>query len=110
MSSTELAGASASRAKTAPAFDANICCGKVLFEFFCQRFHQTSFALYLCFVLPAMLILVGVAQAEALDQQTTKVKKLQEDLAQKDGRTRAQLEEQIAKESSAVICMQVYIC
>ncbi len=57
-----------------------------------------------------MLILVGVAQAEALDQQTTKVKKLQEDLAQKDGRTRAQLEEQIAKESSAVICMQVYIC
>ncbi|BDA45257.1 probable serine/threonine-protein kinase STN8, chloroplastic at N-terminal half [Coccomyxa sp. Obi] len=47
-----------------------------------------------------------VMQAEALDQQTTKIKKLQDDLAQKDGRTRAQLEEQIAKESSALTGMQ----
>lgn len=46
-------------------------------------------------------------QAEALDQQTTKIKKLQDDLVTKDGRTRAQLEAQIAQESSALKGMQV---
>lgn len=48
-----------------------------------------------------------VAQADALDEQTTKVKKLRDDLAQKDVRTRGQLEEQIAKESSTLTGMQV---
>ncbi|KAK9901304.1 hypothetical protein WJX75_005502 [Coccomyxa subellipsoidea] len=47
-----------------------------------------------------------VMQAEALDQQTTKIKKLQDDLVTKDGRTRAQIEAEIAKESSSLKSMQ----
>ena len=42
-----------------------------------------------------------------MNEQTTKIKKLQDDLNRKDSRTRAQLEAQLAKENSALQNMQV---
>lgn len=44
-----------------------------------------------------------------MDQQTTKIKKLQEDMASKDAQPRAQLEAQLAKENTALNSMQVVI-
>jgi hypothetical protein len=49
---------------------------------------------------------LAAAQAEALDQQTTKIKKLQEDMQKKDARAQAQLQAQLAKESSSLHVMQ----
>ena len=50
---------------------------------------------------------LGGLQADALEVQTTKVKKLQEDIEQPRGRLRTELEAELAQEAGALSGMQV---
>ena len=65
--------------------------------------HRSS-----CFGKHGVKLLSGV-QADALEIQTTKVKKLQEDIEQPQSRPRAELEAELAEESGALSGMQVLI-
>lgn len=47
------------------------------------------------------------SQAEALEEQTTKVKRLKEDIQQRQGKSRAELEAELAQEAGALSGMQV---
>lgn len=47
-------------------------------------------------------------QAEALEEQTTKVQRLQENVKQRQGKSRAELEAELAQESGALSGMQVW--
>jgi hypothetical protein len=46
-------------------------------------------------------------QAEALEEQTTKVKRLKEDIQERQGKSRAELEAELAQEAGALSGMQV---
>lgn len=50
---------------------------------------------------------INLVQAEALEQQTTKVQRLQEDVEQRQGKPRAELEAELAQEAGALSGMQV---
>ena len=52
-------------------------------------------------------IVCGI-QAAALQEQTTRVKKLQEDVKQRQGKSRAELEAELAQETGALSGMQVW--
>ncbi len=47
-------------------------------------------------------------QAEALEEQTTKVQKLQDTIAERQGKSRAELEVQLAQEAGKASGMQVH--
>jgi len=47
-------------------------------------------------------------QAEALEEQTTKVQKLQDTIAERQGKSRAELEAQLAQEAGKASGMQVH--